>query len=140
MTYTKIIITPFVLFAMALWTVLGLLLWVPLVVRAASLFTLDLLLSAVRGPRDESPPTAEALTYAVGFYALGFDTMLAALRSPITRSQTGGASSVVDHKDFWTDVGAKALLSIIFWSTGAATYLALAASYNSMQTLLAFAR
>lgn len=134
-------VAPFVALALIIWAVIGLLIWIPLLVRASSLFTLNLLLHAVtRKGKEIVQISYDALVAAIGFYATGFRAMMKVL-SP---AQAGKPPHSIEDdferfnspEDFWRFIGTMGLMSLVFWITGLSTVAALWAFLSQARSAL----
>jgi hypothetical protein len=102
----RLILTPFVLFALLVWAPLGFVFWIPLIARAATTVTLTLLIAALLGR--SVPPIPDGLTTAILFWPKGFVIIF----SVLTRNEA--SEPTLPRLDVEFDGTLASLIGVIF--------------------------
>jgi hypothetical protein len=100
---------PILVFVIATWALIGLVAWIPLLIRCVAVFSTTLLAASFVGTR---PNGAEsALRFALNFYPRGFVVVLDTFR----RMQSGDGEDTARESISWLRVAKELVFSIVFW-------------------------
>ena len=106
------------LIAVAVWFPLGLILWIPILVRTVVLFSGSIPVSMLAGNPRHSQNRTESLELATGFYLNGFRLIFVSLYStdvhPHNPTSNPGMSRILFREFIWTTIF-WGILSLIYY-------------------------
>lgn len=112
MVVGKILLTPFVLLVASIWLVVGLAFYVPLIAKAVTLFTLQLLLAAIT---QRQTTAGDGLQRALRFYPNGFVIIFNSLN--FDGKSAGGEEYTRGFFGPLIDGLRAIFLALVFWAT-----------------------
>jgi hypothetical protein len=111
-----------ILIVLAIWTVIGLILWIPLLTRMIAYFSSAVAMESLT--KTDIRHAQQRLNFAIEFYIQGFRKIIDVLaKKDSAEIELNNATHNLGWSEYFKRVGIEIIWTIIFWSSAIATFL-----------------